>query len=157
MWELWVNWQHRVKHKHTLWLITISDVKSALLSHDLWHMQACQIILQKAFQIEGYSWRVAWKKPFLDERKRELHLSLAMAHQRWTKEDWCQVIWTDECYVWLSGQTSWVWVTRCPGEEFQDDSLISKFPKKNSIILWGGLLEGSRASCSSQIRTIGEQ
>ena len=38
MWELWVNWLHSVKHKHTLWLVTTSHVKSALLSHDLWQM-----------------------------------------------------------------------------------------------------------------------
>jgi len=44
-------------------------------------MQASQRTLQKAFKIEGYSRRVALKKPFLDERKKGLRLSFAMAHR----------------------------------------------------------------------------
>jgi len=103
-------------------------------------VQACERTLQKAFRMEGYSRRVARKKPFLDERKRGLQLAFALAHRGWSKEDWRRVIWTDECYVWLSGHTSRVWVTRRTGEEYHDDCLLPKFPKKNSIMIWGGIL-----------------
>jgi len=95
--------------------------------------------------MEGYSRRVARKKPFLDERKRGLRLAFAQAHQGWSKDDWRRVIWTDECYVWLSGHTSRVWVTRRPGEEYNDDCLLPKFPKKNSIMVWGGILGGTKS------------
>jgi len=69
-------------------------------------VQACEKTLRKAFRMEGYSRRVARKKPFLDVRKRGLRLDFAQAHQHWTKDDWRRVIWTDECYVWLSGHSS---------------------------------------------------
>jgi len=51
-------------------------------------VQACKRTLQKAFRIEGYSCRVAPKKPFLDERKRGLRLAFAPAHRGWSKDDW---------------------------------------------------------------------
>jgi len=37
IWKLWVKWRHSAKPQHTLWLIIISHVKFALVSHDLWH------------------------------------------------------------------------------------------------------------------------
>jgi len=40
---------------------------------------ACEKTLRKAFKMEGYSGRVARRKPFLDERKRGLRLAFAMA------------------------------------------------------------------------------
>jgi len=43
-------------------------------------VQACEKTLQKAFRMEGYSRRVARKKPFLDERRRGLRLAFAHAH-----------------------------------------------------------------------------
>jgi len=50
------------------------------------------------------------------------------------------------CYVWLSGSSSQVWVTQRPGEdsepEYQDTCLVPKFPKKNSIMVSGGILAG---------------
>ena len=90
--------------------------------------------------MEGYSRRVARKKPFLDERKKGLRLAFAQAHRDWSREDWRRVIWTDECYIWLSGNTSRVWITRRPGEEYHDDCLVPKFPKKNFIMVWAGIL-----------------
>ena len=55
--------------------------------------------------LEGYNRRVARKKPFLDATKKAKRLEWALAHQHWTVEDWRRVIWTDESYIWLGGQT----------------------------------------------------
>ena len=103
-------------------------------------VQACENILQKAFRREGYSHQVARKKLFLDERKKGLRLPFAQAHQDWSREDWHWVIWTDECYIWLSGNPSRVWFTRRPGEEYYDNCLVLKFSKKNSIMVWSDIL-----------------
>jgi len=96
--------------------------------------------------MEGYWRRVARKKPFLDERKKGLRLAFAMAHREWTREDWRRVIWTDECYVWLSGHSSRVWVTRRPGEEYDDDCLVPKFSKHATIMVWGAILGGRKCA-----------
>ncbi|KAG0637822.1 hypothetical protein HOY80DRAFT_888929 [Tuber brumale] len=103
-------------------------------------VEACERTLKKAFRMEGYTRRVACKKPFLDEWRKGLQLAFAAAHRYWMKEDWRRVIWTDECYIWLSGNTSRIWVTRHPSEEYHDDCLVPKFSKKNSIMVWGGIL-----------------
>jgi len=39
LWKLWVKWRHSVNTQHTLWLISISHLKSALLSHNLWQVR----------------------------------------------------------------------------------------------------------------------
>jgi len=109
-------------------------------------VQACQRTLRGAFQIEGYSRRVARKKPFLDERKKGLRLAFAMASREWTREDWRRVIWTNESYVWLSGHSSQVWVTRRPGEEYDDDCLLLKLSKQDTIMVWGAILGGRKCA-----------
>jgi len=103
-------------------------------------VQACENILQKGFRREGYSRRVARNKPFLDERKKGLRLPFVQAHQDWSREDWHRVIWTDECYIWLSGNTRRVWITQRPREKYYDNCLVPKFSKKNSIMVWSGIL-----------------
>lgn len=101
-------------------------------------VHACEKTLRKA------SRRIAQKKPFLDTRQRQLRLDFALAHRGWRLEDWCRVIWTDECYAWLTGTRSRTWVTQRPGEEYQDDCLVPKFAKKNSVMVWGGILGGKK-------------
>jgi len=107
-------------------------------------VQACERTLRKAFKMEGYSRRVARKKPFLDERKKRLRLEFAIAHRHWSVADWRRVIWTDECYVWLTGTRNRTWVTRRPGEEYQEDCLVPKFAKKDMIMVWGGIMGGKK-------------
>jgi len=70
---------------------------------DICGVQACERTLQKAFALEGYHRRKARKKPFLKAEQKEKRLRFALTHRHWTPEDWRRVIWTDECYVWLSG------------------------------------------------------
>jgi len=103
-------------------------------------IEACDRTLRKAFAKEGYARRVARRKPLLDARQRQLRLDFALAHHEWTIEDWRRVIWTDECYIWLSGTLNRTWVTRRPSEVYHDDCLVPKFPQKNSIMIWGGIL-----------------
>ena len=110
----------------------------------LCNIEACDRTLRKAFAKEGYRRRVARRKPLLDARQRQLRLNFALAHRDWTSNDWRRVIWTDECYIWLSGTQNRTWVTRRPGEEFNDDCLVPKFPQKNSIMIWGGILGGKK-------------
>ena len=45
---------------------------------------------------EGLVGRIAAKKPLLKEKNRVKRLKFAKEHKKWTKEDWYQVLWTDE-------------------------------------------------------------
>lgn len=100
--------------------------------------------IRKAFSLEGYSRRVARKKPFLEERHKQMRLAFANQHRGWTVEDWRRVIWTDECYVWLEGSRGTTWVTRRHGEEYDGDCIAPKFPKRNSVMIWGGIVGGRK-------------
>jgi len=102
---------------------------------DLCGVQGHKKTIRKAFSLEGYSRRVARKKPLLHQRQKGLRLAFALQHQHWTREDWRRVIWTDECYVWLSGTRGRTWVTWRPGEEYKEDCIAPKFAKKDSIMI----------------------
>ena len=45
---------------------------------------------------EGLVGRIAAKKPLLKEKNRVKRLKFAKEHNKWTKEDWYKVLWTDE-------------------------------------------------------------
>lgn len=106
---------------------------------DKYRIAGCADTLRKAMEKEGFNRRVARKKPFLDARKKALRLQWALAHAHWTVDDWRHVIWTDESYIWLSGMSGRIWVTRRPDEEFHEDCLVPKFPKQDSIMIWGAI------------------
>ncbi|RPA99573.1 hypothetical protein L873DRAFT_1683177, partial [Choiromyces venosus 120613-1] len=48
---------------------------------------ACEKTLLKAFRSEGYSHRVACKKPLLGEMQKASRLIFALAHQHWIVGD----------------------------------------------------------------------
>ncbi|RPA88534.1 hypothetical protein L873DRAFT_1631255, partial [Choiromyces venosus 120613-1] len=78
-------------------------------------------------------------------------LEFAQAYQHWTLEDWCQVIWTDECYIWLSGTCGRTWVTRHPGEEYEDekfhsDCIDQTFEQgRESMMAWSGFCSTTKS------------
>ena len=52
-------------------------------------------------------------------------------------QDWHKVIWTDECAFNVGGFSGNTWVTRMAGEEYDEDCLLPKFRKLETIIAWG--------------------
>jgi len=106
---------------------------------------ASERTLRKAFALEGYHRRKARKKPLLKPPQKEKRLRFALAHQGWTREDWRHVLWTDECYVWLSGTRGTVWVTRCTGEEYEEACISPTFKQRDAIMIWGGILGSTKA------------
>ena len=111
---------------------------------DICGIRAGDKALRKAFALEGYHRRKARKKPFLTDLQKQKRLRFALEHQHWTPEDWRRVIWTDECYVWLSGARGTVWITRCAGEEYEDACISPQFKQRNAIMIWGGILGGNK-------------
>lgn len=103
--------------------------------------------LRKAFHLEGYGRRIARKKVLLKPETKAKRLLFALQHQNWTVEDWKRVIWTDECYVWLSGRHGRMYVTRKVGkeEEYLQDCIVPKFEKKHTVMIWGAIV-GDRKS-----------
>jgi len=45
------------------------------------------------------------------------------------------VIWSDECAFSVGEVCGTVWVTRRPGEEYNEDCLVPRFPRRNTIMV----------------------
>ena len=82
--------------------------------------------------MEGYGRRIARAKPFLNAGHREARLEFALRYRDWTIADWMQVIWTDECSVNLGGRHGKTYVTRTPGEVYDEACIVPKFKKIDS-------------------------
>lgn len=103
-------------------------------------IQAEERTVQRAFAREGYNRRVARRKPFLSQEHKNRRLQWALHRRHWTADDWERwVMFTDECYVWTSGNRGRVWVTRREEEEYHPDCVVPTFSRSGSIMIWGGI------------------
>lgn len=105
----------------------------------------CERTVRAAFAKEGYFRRVGRKKPYLSASHKEARLQWALEHRHWTLDQWERwAMFTDECYVWTSGTRGRIWLTRRADEEYHPDCIIPKFDKSGSIMIWGGILGGTK-------------
>jgi hypothetical protein len=82
-------------------------------------VNASQETIRRAFLNEGYVRRIARKKVYLTAAYKMRRLEFARRHQNWTVTDWRKTIWTDECYIWLSGSAGKTYITRKTGNSIQ--------------------------------------
>ena len=102
-------------------------------------VQASGETLRDAFATEGYHRRIARVRPFLTPAAKIQRLDWAYHYADWTQADWHKVIWSDESTFNVGGLSSSgkVWVTRQAGEEDLEDCLVPKFPKLQTVVVWG--------------------
>jgi len=74
--------------------------------------------LKKVFKSAGYNRRVACqcKKAFLSTSAKEKRHAWGERFRDWGREDWSDVIWTDECAFSVGDMCGTTWVTRRAGE-----------------------------------------
>ena len=58
--------------------------------------------IKHALYKRGYHRRVARRKPPISEKNRVLRLEFAHEHLHWSKEQWWEVLWSDETWVTAS-------------------------------------------------------
>ena len=58
-----------------------------------------QDAIRNALRRRGYLRYIARSKPLLTEQHKLLRIEWAHRHFRFTLEDWCNVVWTDETYI----------------------------------------------------------
>ena len=89
---------------------------------------------------KGLVGRVAAKKPLLRENNRVKRLNFAKKHKHWTKEDWYQVLWTDESKFEQFGTKRRVYVRRRKGERYKNECLLPTVKHGGgSIMVWGAI------------------
>jgi hypothetical protein len=93
-------------------------------------------IVKLALKKEGFSRRIARKKPPISETTRQARLAWANEHLNWTPEQWNSILWTDE--TWVTGKKhTRTWVTRRPGEDFHPDCVEDKIQRYRGWMFWG--------------------
>jgi hypothetical protein len=85
--------------------------------------------IRNALRREGFSRRLAMRKPPITEQNRVKRLAFAHAHAHWTVEDWKQVLWSDETWI-TGGRHTRTWVTRRVGEEWDSTCVVDRIQRK---------------------------
>lgn len=93
--------------------------------------------LRRFFDSKGYHQHIARTKPFLTPKQKIARQLFADTFGDWSVEDWNKVIWTDECAFNVGDFAGNTWVTRTTQEEYQEDCIVPKFHKLETIMIWG--------------------
>lgn len=92
--------------------------------------------IRAALEREGFHRRVAMCKPPISEKNRKLRLQFALEHRGWTLENWCRILWSDETWV-TDGRHKRTFITRRPGEEWDENCIVEKVRRKKGWMFWG--------------------
>jgi transposase len=114
------------------------STKCELLSkvNDKQSIKISTTTLKRVLNKNGYSKRIARKKPFVSVKNKMLRKKWAKAHLYWSIYKWKQVLWTDECHVEHDNQRN-VLVWRRAGEEWLTDCLKGTVKSgRFSITIW---------------------
>ena len=92
--------------------------------------------IRLALKKEGFSRRIARRKPPISETNRLLRLAWAHEHLNWTKEQWQTILWSDE--TWVNGSRhKKIYVTRRAHEEYDPTCIVPRLPGKGGWMFWG--------------------
>ena len=107
------------------------------------HISASAV--QRILDDVGLHRRRGRKVVYLTKDHKQRRKQWAREHKSWGEEDWDRVIWSDECYVYMGDDRGTVWVTRAPGEEFDEDCVIPTFKQSSlRVMIWACIMRGSR-------------
>ena len=73
-------------------------------------------------------------------------LQWAKIHMNWTLDQWCTVIFSDECSLERGSGGQRIWVFRTPSQKW-DKEMIEPYKKGKDIriMIWGGIWIGGRS------------
>jgi len=93
---------------------------------------------------QGYHQQVAQKVPFLTLHHKHLWLVWAKTNKSLKSWDWNHVIFTDECYVWVSDKCGHIFVM-WQKDEWLLERLVPTFKQSSvCVMFWGCITEGRK-------------
>ncbi len=102
--------------------------------------------IKNALERRGYRRYVARQKPPLSEKNKRDRLSFAQEHLNWTREQWNQILWTDE--TWVTGSRHRKqYVTRKKGEELDPTCVLDRFQRRRGWMFWGCFSSNQKGPC----------
>jgi len=96
--------------------------------------------LKAVFNLEGYNRRIARRKVFLTEERQKTRLAWSLDYLQWEVPDWNKVIFSDECAFNIGGRYGKTYVTRRPGEAYNESCIEPKFQRIEIVMVWGCIM-----------------
>lgn len=94
---------------------------------------------------KGYHRRVARKVPYLTKTHKMNRMRWARLYKSFTMLHWKNVIWSDECYIYLGDDRGRIYVTRRADEELDEDCLVPTFKQSPvRVMVWACILKGRK-------------
>ena len=91
----------------------------------------------------GVHRRKARRKPYLKKEHRKEQVRWCRAFQHFTKEDWRNVIWSDEATFEVGKDTRTIWVSCRLGQEWDLRNLQPSFKSgRTTVGVWGAIMGG---------------
>ena len=77
--------------------------------------------------------------------QKKARLQWASDYQQVRDDDWAQIIWSDECYIYLDNKNSHVYVTQCTDEVLLDECIVPTFKQSNiHVMIWACIMKDRR-------------
>jgi transposase len=92
--------------------------------------------IRNTLRNEGFSRRVARRKPPCSEPNRRARLAWAQEHLNWTPEQWNSLLWTDETWT-NGGRHTKAWVTRRQDEAWDPTCIVERHQRRVGWMFWG--------------------
>ena len=85
----------------------------------------------------GLRARIARKKPLLNAVQRKKRVIWAREYLNWTRDQWKNVLWSDESKISIFGCDGLRYVRRRVGEELLPECLTPTMKHPVSVMIWG--------------------
>jgi transposase len=92
--------------------------------------------IRYALRNAGFKRYVAYRKPPITEKNRQLRLNDALERIHWPLERYHEILWTDETWV-TAGTHRKVWVTRRQNEAYDPTCIVEREPRPKGWMFWG--------------------
>ncbi|KFM68745.1 Transposable element Tcb1 transposase, partial [Stegodyphus mimosarum] len=87
-----------------------------------------------------------------------LRLALSREHALWTPQQWACVMFSDESRFSLQSDSRRAFIWRTPGTRYHQDNIIERHRYGGAgVLVWGGIILGSRTDLHVQIGTMRSQ
>src|SRR5579871_3011700 len=110
----------------------------------VFHLNVHEHTIRSALQRAGYHHKVAQHRPYLNKCDRSRRLKFAKEHKDWTKEQWRDVLFSDEMAIKLfMERCSKDYVWRTAEEKYHPNCInYGRRPKGVGLMFWGVFRNG---------------
>lgn len=101
--------------------------------------------VRRVAEDEGYHRRLALKVVYLTKLQKAKRLRWAKKYLPFTMKEWSNIIWSDECYIYMDDKHSKIYVTRRPDEKYDENTVVPTFKQATlRVMVWGCIMKGKK-------------